>query len=63
MAVLRAGLTLLIGLLIFVGGAWAEPPEDKPYRRTDLYGDPLPEGAVVRLGTGVESSLLQRLHK
>jgi WD40 repeat protein len=51
MAVLRAGLTLLIALFISVVGAWAEPPEDKPYRRTDLYGDALPEGAVVRLGT------------
>src|SRR5262249_27263146 len=51
MAVLRTGLTLLIGLFICVVGARAEPPEDKPKLRTDLYGDPLPEGAVARLGT------------
>jgi WD40 repeat protein len=51
MALLRTGLTLLTGLLIVSGGARAEPPEDKPNRRIDHYGDPLPWRAVSRLGT------------
>src|SRR5262249_45974209 len=51
MAVLRTSLALLLGFFIFFGEAWAEPPEDKPNRRTDRYGDPLPEGAVARLGS------------
>src|SRR5215831_9485829 len=51
MAVLRMGLTLLLGLGILYGGAGAEPPEEKPRRRTDFYGDPLPEGAIARCGT------------
>ena len=25
-----------------------KPPQDKPTPRLDLYGDPLPEGAVAR---------------
>jgi WD40 repeat protein len=51
MAVLRMALTLLVGLGIWSSGARAEPPEDKPGRRTDQYGDTLPEGAIARLGT------------
>jgi WD40 repeat protein len=45
------GLTLLLGLSILSGGAGAEPPEDKPSRRTDRYGDPLPADALIRLGS------------
>jgi WD40 repeat protein len=37
-------------LLVLAAPAWAEPPDDAK-RRTDQYGDPLPEGAVLRLGT------------
>jgi WD40 repeat protein len=51
MAVLRTGLTLLIGLCVMSSAARAEPPEEKPGRRTDLYGDPLPEGAIARFGS------------
>src|SRR5438105_2646578 len=39
----RAGLALLLGLLVTPMAA-AQP-------RTDCYGDPLPDGAVGRLGT------------
>src|SRR5262245_17803634 len=35
-------------LLTLTTAARAEPPEPA---RTDLYGDPLPPGAVLRLGT------------
>jgi WD40 repeat protein len=48
----RLGLTILIGLAIVSSLARAEPPDEKPSRRTDLYGDPLPDGAIARLGTG-----------
>ena len=49
----------LFGLLVFAsisGAAHAEPPlgrnePQKPTPQTDLYGDPLPVGAVARLGS------------
>src|SRR5262249_12553036 len=35
----------------FTGAARAEPPQDKPSQRADRFGDPMPEGALVRMGT------------
>jgi WD40 repeat protein len=44
----RLRTTLL--LLILAPPTWAEPPGDAK-RRTDQYGDPLPEGVKARLGS------------
>src|SRR5436309_3179713 len=41
-----AYLTLLPGIAAADG-----PPKDGPAPRTDLYGDPLPDGAIARLGS------------
>src|SRR5690242_1462593 len=48
---LRAGL-LLIGLAVPAGSLPAGPPERGPTPHlVDFYGDPLPDGAVARLGS------------
>ena len=48
------GLLLLLPLLAFAQEPHApkeQTKQDSPKPRIDLYGDPLPEGAVARLGT------------
>src|SRR5262245_4127107 len=50
---LRRGCLLFISPLLLAASspARSEPPEEKKPPRVDLYGDPLPEGALARLGS------------
>src|SRR5262245_45404712 len=46
-------LSLALGFLLAAGGslpADPEPPKDDKQVRTDQYGDPLPSGALARIG-------------
>ncbi|MCZ6601965.1 MAG: hypothetical protein O6952_03040, partial [Planctomycetota bacterium] len=39
------------GVSLLAQDAPGSPPPDTPRERTDRHGDPLPEGAITRLGT------------
>jgi WD40 repeat protein len=48
---LRGRVLVLAALLLGPAGVSAGPAEKGPAPRLDLYGDPLPDGAVARLGS------------
>ncbi len=49
---LRSLLALCLAGLVPISPAESEPlPKEEKKTRVDLYGDPLPEGAIARLGT------------
>lgn len=44
--------SLLTCLALLIGSfAWSAPPEASDNQRTDRYGDPLPPGAIARMGS------------
>src|SRR5262245_33671754 len=48
---LRVGLLSVVGLSSATAQSDPKPAGEKPKAAVDLYGDPLPPGAVARLGT------------
>jgi WD40 repeat protein len=50
MSRLLQAASVLAGLMCFAGTAPAGPPDEKP-GHVDCYGDPLPEGVIVRMGS------------
>lgn len=51
MRTLRGRVLVLLALLLGPAGGSARPAEKGPAPRLDRYGDPLPDGAVARLGS------------
>ena len=51
MSPLHGRVLVLLALLLGPAVGSAGPAEKGPVPRADLYGDPLPEGAVARMGS------------